>query len=83
MISISVGVYMIDRPTLQNLHTSCPSQWQGRDHTGQYVYIRYRYGSFEVYSPHDELIYEQDYGGPWDGVMNDEEMLSLLDEAGL
>ena len=38
---------MITVADLKQTCESCPSQWEGRTDDGQFIYIRYRWGSLE------------------------------------
>ena len=47
----------------------CPSQWSGRTATGQYLYIRYRYGELRIELDGD-VILQQSVGDDLDGGMD-------------
>ena len=67
-----------------------PAQWEGHLEDGRMFYIRYRWGNFNVYlskeasdkvldSIQGDLIISLDeYGDPFDGEMDDDEMKSLV-----
>lgn len=68
---------------------ACPSQWEGELEDGRMIYIRYRYGYLYVKisegttnnisdTVKGEQIFQKCIGGNYDGVMDDEEMLSIL-----
>jgi hypothetical protein len=71
---------------------ACPSQWEAHLEDGRMLYIRYRWGNFNVYlskSPSDKvldalqgdnIISIEDYGEPLGGYIDDETMKSLLIE---
>jgi len=68
---------------------ACPSQWEGELEDGRMIYIRYRWGCLEVSisgnatddisdAVKGETIFQEYIGGDYDGVMDNEEMLSIL-----
>jgi len=68
---------------------ACPSQWEGELEDGRMIYIRYRWGCLEVSISKNTIkdvsdavegrpIYQKYIGGDYDGVMDNEEMLSIL-----
>lgn len=68
---------------------ACPSQWEGELEDGRMIYIRYRYGCLYVKisenytndisdAVRNKIIYQKYIGGDYDGVMDNEEMLSIL-----
>ena len=64
----------------------CPSQWDAWTVSGEYLYLRYRWGTGTVDDDnHNELI-RFETGEPWDGAMDLDEFLTrsglrLADEA--
>lgn len=64
---------------LDNLGTSCPSQWFARDEHGNQVYIRYRYGylSVSLYGENIEL-WGARIGDNLDGVLSTRALLAVL-----
>lgn len=67
---------------LVNEGTVCPSQWHAKTIDGIPLYIRYRYGYLTV----TEWFYDKEkrneifgteYGGKYDGYLEDEMMLKL------
>lgn len=63
---------------------ACPSQWEGQLEDGEYVYIRYRYGSLSFGSgdTFEEAVHNSEYvksiGDGMDGVLSTEDMLNEL-----
>ena len=66
-----------------------PSQWEGKLENGKMIYIRYRWGLLDVRiskKPTDDIleavkgksIYKKYIGGPYDGVIEDEQLFPLL-----
>lgn len=76
-----------EKPIIEEIYKTCeacPSQWQGKLETGEYVYIRYRWGVLSI-------GYDADYnnavlqnkvtlsiGGDYDGTMSSSEMIKHL-----
>lgn len=67
-----------------------PSQWEGKLEDGRYAYLRYRFGNFTMSvgdSPKNavfgEGVISVGHGLSMDGVMADDEMLSILMEWGV
>ena len=57
-----------------NRYTSyCPTQWEGETTNGEDVYIRYRWGFLRV-DIDGEVVFGEQIGGAFDGVLSDEEM---------
>lgn len=68
-----------------------PSQWEVKLEDGKMIYIRYRWGNLDVRisaQPTNNIddavrgksIYRKNIGGVYDGVMEDSQMLSLLED---
>ena len=57
--------------------SACPSQWDAWDVSGEYYYIRYRWGCLTVnkHETNGMLIYDSEVGEYLGGWMNLEEML--------
>ena len=70
--------------SLEKTCFACPSQWEGQLENGEYVYIRYRWGSLSFGSGDtiDEAIdnsqYVKSIGDEMDGVLSTEDMLNEL-----
>jgi len=75
---------------LKRTSYACPSQWEGKDEYGRYVYIRFRHGNFTVgisdnaaSAVTDNMLsplIAWDSEGEWDGPMHDLDMLHLISE---
>jgi len=62
----------------------CPSQWEGTLEDGKRFYIRYRWGTLSVswLDSNDRpegYFFSKSCGGPFDGVINTEEMVRIVD----
>ena len=53
---------------------ACPSQWDAYTNSGDYIYIRYRFGSLTV-SYNNKQIFQKNIGDSLDGCMSTSEML--------
>jgi len=72
---------------------ACPSQWEGKTENDEWVYIRYRWGTFRVYVGKVEkfldviddkyLIIEEKRGGQYDGFMTNSELAKILEKHGI
>lgn len=78
--------------SLEMTCSDCPSQWEGELDNGMLIYIRYRSGklrvgvgyimdgavgaSMDIFGD-GELLQLIKVGGPYDGSMSEEQMLSL------
>jgi len=60
----------------------CPSQWEGEDIDGNYVYIRYRWGTLRLdWKEHFNTIFSIKLDPEeWGGIIEEKEMLKILDE---
>lgn len=62
---------------------ACPTQWEGHLDTGEYLYIRFRWGwlsaSIEK-SYGTEQIYSARHGDEYSGLMSTDDMTQLLSE---
>ncbi len=65
---------------LTNQGTMVPSQWNGKNESGQNVYVRYRFGRLRVHLNNDLInhLLELSYGDFGDGDMTDQELATLL-----
>jgi len=63
---------------LENLQSSCPSQWKGETEDGETVYIRYRWGYLSVDIGINDSL-EKQAGDSFDGTMSNEEIKEHLD----
>jgi hypothetical protein len=66
--------------SLEMTCNACPSSWKGQTEDGRRVYIRYRHGhlSVRLYTgPQEEVVYEDDFGGELDGVLDTETLRKL------
>lgn len=73
---------MIKIKKLEQTSYGCPSQWEGEDENGSYVYIRYRWGILRLdHKEHFNTIFsiQLDESG-WGGIIEEEEMLDILKE---
>lgn len=73
---------MIKIKNLEQTCGGCPSQWEGEDIDGNYVYIRYRWGTLRLdWKKHFNTIFsaELDESG-WGGIIEEKEMLDVLKE---
>ena len=70
-------VAMLKIKKLENLCTSCPSQWEGETISGERVYIRYRWGYLTLDVDGKEA-YSIRCGADYDGTMDTDEMKRLL-----
>ena len=59
--------------------SACPSQWDAKTEHGEYVYIRYRWGSFRI-DINGEQIHNEMIGDGLDGSMTTEEMLEIVEK---
>ena len=61
---------------------ACPSQWEGEDVKGRYIYIRFRHGTLSLcINDIDNVIYRkqiQKYGTKNDGYIEIDEVLELI-----
>ena len=56
----------------------CPSQWDAWTDTGEYLYIRYRWGVLTVSRGEiSNFVYSQAVGDPYDGFMEWARVLEL------
>lgn len=71
---------MIIIKKLEQTCGGCPSQWEGEDIDGNYVYIRYRWGILRMdHKEHFNTIFSQQLDPEgWGGIIEEEEMLSIL-----
>lgn len=67
---------------LKNLGTGCPSQWEGKTEDGQDVYIRYRWSHLSVEVGDQQLLSHDTDDGGWNGIMDDDELVKILKDAG-
>jgi len=72
---------------------ACPSQWEGKLVDGRMFYARYRHGSLAIELSKDitddvydaiggELIYHETLGDPYDGVLDQSELIDKMEESG-
>jgi hypothetical protein len=69
---------------------ACPSQWDAWTDTGQYLYLRYRYGhgtvtafegpNWEEWTRRDAPLAEFSTCNPWDGIIS---LQAFAEKAGL
>lgn len=70
--------------TLECTCTSFPSQWEGHDDEGRYVYVRYRFGRLTVERAQNallagsELLVTAQVGGRYDGEMSEATMREIV-----
>lgn len=66
--------------------SACPSQWDIFLDDGRYVYVRYRWGGLRLtlaenedalFNGYDQVIYDEQIGDGFDGVMEEEELRDL------
>lgn len=62
---------------IRNTCHACPSQWEGEDEQGRYVYVRYRWGHLSVDVNGEEVFALQHDASGWGGVMSYEELKEL------
>lgn len=76
--------------TIHRTCMACPSQWAGETDDGREVYIRYRYGTLEIWvadsSDSEEsifnagkMVFYETIGGPFEGTLTYEEMVTAVD----
>jgi hypothetical protein len=63
---------------LEQTTEACPSQWEGEDIEGNKIYIRYRHGGLRL-DVNGDSRYSMSYGDNWDGCMDTDKMLELLE----
>jgi hypothetical protein len=63
--------------SLEQTCGACPSQWEGRTIDGDYLYIRYRFGTLTV-NLNDARMYRGNHGDPLDGSMSTGTMARIL-----
>ena len=70
--------------SLEKTCFACPSQWEGQLENGEYIYIRYRYGSLSFGSGDtiEEAVVNSEFvksiGGELDGTLSTSDMLNEL-----
>lgn len=79
------GGRMIPRVvSLEQTCDACPSQWQGRTDTGEFVYIRYRWGNLEcgIADTERDAVLEREtiatLGDGLDGYIDEAQMMEAL-----
>jgi hypothetical protein len=68
--------------SLEKTCPACPSQWSAETLDGEYVYVRYRWGSLridvspskEAWPDQGETVFKRDIGGSLDGTISWDEV---------
>jgi hypothetical protein len=78
IISLESSIEKIKVKILDQTTEACPSQWEGEDIEGNKIYIRYGHGRLRL-DVNGESIYSMSYGDGFDGYMDTDKMLELLE----